>query len=59
MKGQSTMMLSTRVIARGDIELSKADTKDNFTDMLTKTLSTAKFKHCLDLVGDATKNRTC
>ena len=39
------------VIARGDIAVSKISTHDNPADMMTKTLPSAKFEHCLDLVG--------
>ncbi|PHU16018.1 hypothetical protein BC332_17223 [Capsicum chinense] len=39
------------IIGRGDIVVSKISTHDNPTDMIAKTLQSAKFKHCLDLVG--------
>ena len=35
--------------------MEKISTEDNPADMLTKTLPTAKFKHCLDLVNVKTK----
>ena len=34
-----------------DISLSKIHTNENAFDMLTKTVPTDKFKHCLDLIG--------
>ncbi|KAF3680921.1 putative DNA-directed RNA polymerases IV and V subunit 2-like [Capsicum annuum] len=37
------------IIGRGDIVVSKISTHDNPTDMMTKTLPSAKFEHCLDL----------
>ena len=39
------------VIAEGKIILEKVHTDENPADMLTKSLSNTKFKHCLDLVG--------
>ena len=39
------------IIARGEIVVSKVSTHYNPTDMLIKTLSIVKFKHCLNLVG--------
>lgn len=36
------------VIARGDIVVSKVDTKDNPADMMTKPLPIAKFEHFLN-----------
>ncbi|KAF3618096.1 hypothetical protein FXO38_33610, partial [Capsicum annuum] len=39
------------IIARGDIVVRKISTHDNPTDMMTKTLPSAKFEHCLDLVS--------
>ncbi|PHT70813.1 hypothetical protein T459_25917 [Capsicum annuum] len=38
------------IIARGDIVVSKISTHDNPADMMTKTLPSAKFEHCLDLI---------
>ncbi|PHT59787.1 hypothetical protein CQW23_02150 [Capsicum baccatum] len=38
------------IIARGDIVVSKINTHDNPADMMTKTLPSAKFEHCLDLI---------
>ncbi|KAF3680927.1 hypothetical protein FXO38_02057 [Capsicum annuum] len=38
------------IIGRGDIVVNKISTHDNPTDMMTKTLPSAKFEHCLDLV---------
>ncbi|PHT95820.1 hypothetical protein T459_03702 [Capsicum annuum] len=38
------------IIARGDIAVIKISTYDNPADMITKTLPSAKFEHCLDLV---------
>ncbi|PHU15519.1 hypothetical protein BC332_16724 [Capsicum chinense] len=40
-----------KIIGRGDIVVSKISTHDNPTDMMAKTLPSAKFEHCLDLVG--------
>jgi hypothetical protein len=39
------------IIEEGDILLQKIRTADNPTDMLTKVVTGAKFKHCLDLVN--------
>ena len=39
------------VIARGDIIVSQVSTHDNPTDMMTESLSIAKFEHCLNLIG--------
>ena len=39
------------LIAQGDIAVSKISTHDNPADMMTKTLPTSKFYHCLELVG--------
>ena len=38
------------IIARGDIVVSKVGTQDNHADMMTKSLSRAKFVHCSNLV---------
>ncbi|PHT97139.1 hypothetical protein BC332_33936 [Capsicum chinense] len=40
-----------KIIGRGDIVVSKISTHDNPTDMMAKTLPSAKYEHCLDLVG--------
>ena len=34
-----------------EIKLQKVHTDENTTDMLTKTVTTIKFKHCLDLAN--------
>ena len=39
------------IIARGDIVVTKFGTQDNLEDMMTKSLSIAKFVHCSNLVG--------
>ncbi|KAG8503539.1 hypothetical protein CXB51_001508 [Gossypium anomalum] len=39
------------IIARGDIVVSKINTHENPTDVMTKSLLITKFEHCLDLVG--------
>uniref|UniRef100_A0A2N9IWT1 CCHC-type domain-containing protein n=1 Tax=Fagus sylvatica TaxID=28930 RepID=A0A2N9IWT1_FAGSY len=39
------------LIVTGDIVLEKVHTSENAADMLTKPVTTAKFKHCLDLVN--------
>ena len=39
------------VISKGVISMVKVHTKDNPTDMLTKVVTTTKFKSCLDKVG--------
>ena len=38
------------IIARGDIVVSKVGTQDNHADIMTKSLSIAKFVHCSNLV---------
>ena len=38
------------LIVTGDFVLEKVHTSENASDMLTKPVTTAKFKHCLDLV---------
>ena len=38
-------------VAQGEIIVHKISTEDNPADMLTKTLPTAKFKKCLDIIG--------
>ncbi|KAH9781301.1 hypothetical protein KPL71_008412 [Citrus sinensis] len=39
------------VISKGIISMVKVHTKDNLVDMLTKVVTTAKFKSCLDKAG--------
>uniref|UniRef100_A0A2N9H2E5 CCHC-type domain-containing protein n=1 Tax=Fagus sylvatica TaxID=28930 RepID=A0A2N9H2E5_FAGSY len=39
------------LIVTGDIVLEKVHTSENAANMLTKPVTTAKFKHCLDLVN--------
>ncbi|KAF3657485.1 hypothetical protein FXO38_13667 [Capsicum annuum] len=39
------------IIACSDIVVSKISTHDNPADMMTKTLPSVKFEHCLDLVS--------
>ena len=39
------------IIAHGDIVVSKVGTHDNPVDLMTKSLSIAKFVHCSNLVG--------
>uniref|UniRef100_A0A2N9H753 Reverse transcriptase Ty1/copia-type domain-containing protein n=1 Tax=Fagus sylvatica TaxID=28930 RepID=A0A2N9H753_FAGSY len=39
------------LIVTGDIVLEKVHTLENAADMLTKPVTTAKFKHCLDLTN--------
>ncbi|PKA49512.1 Retrovirus-related Pol polyprotein from transposon TNT 1-94 [Apostasia shenzhenica] len=39
------------LVSSGDIKLMKVSTQDNFTDMLTKPLSVAKFLYCLNLAN--------
>ena len=39
------------IVSTEVINIEKISTKDNPTDILTKTLPMAKFKHCLDLVN--------
>ncbi|KAF3666695.1 hypothetical protein FXO37_10398 [Capsicum annuum] len=43
------------IIARGDIVVSKISTHDNPANMMTKTLPSAKFEYCLDLIGVSIK----
>lgn len=38
-------------VNKGVIKMKKVSTEENAADMLTKALPTAKFKHCLELVG--------
>ena len=39
------------ILEEEEILLQKIDTKENPADMLTKVVTRAKFKHCLDLVN--------
>jgi hypothetical protein len=39
------------LIVTGDIVLEKVHTLENPADMLTKPVTIAKFKHCLDLIN--------
>lgn len=39
------------IVAEGKIKVDKIHTDEDPADMLTKSLSNTKFKHCLDLVG--------
>ena len=39
------------LIVTGDIVLKKVHTSENAANMLMKPVTTAKFKHCLDLVN--------
>ncbi|RVX00023.1 Retrovirus-related Pol polyprotein from transposon TNT 1-94 [Vitis vinifera] len=39
------------IIAAGEIGVGKVHTKDNPSDMLTKSLNVTKFKHCLNLIN--------
>ena len=39
------------IISQGDVIVTKIGTADNPADILIKSLSITKFKHCLDLVG--------
>ena len=39
------------LIGNGAVKLEKVHTLDNAVDMLTKTIKTDKFKHCLDLLS--------
>ncbi|PHT75080.1 hypothetical protein T459_18602 [Capsicum annuum] len=39
------------IIARSDIVVRNISTNDNPTDMMTNTLPSVKFEHCLDLVS--------
>ena len=39
------------LIVTGDIVLKKVHTSENAADMLTKPITIAKFKHCLDLIN--------
>ena len=39
------------LVSSGELLLEKVHTSENATDMLTKPVTTDKFKHCLDLVN--------
>jgi hypothetical protein len=39
------------IVAEGKIKVDKIHTDENPANMLTKSFSNTKFKHCLDLVG--------
>jgi hypothetical protein len=39
------------IVVEGKIKVDKIHTDENTADMLTKSLSNTKFKHCIDLVG--------
>ena len=39
-----------KIIAHGDIVVSKVETQDNPANMMTKSLPTAKFVHCSNVV---------
>ena len=39
------------IISQGTIVVKKIGTSDNPVDMLTKSITLAKFKHCLNLIG--------
>jgi hypothetical protein len=39
------------VIAKGDVKVCKISTHDNAADMMTKSVPSAKFELCSDLVG--------
>ena len=39
------------VVMKGSIVVEKIQIEENPSDMLTKAIPRAKFKHCLDLVG--------
>ncbi|PHT81495.1 hypothetical protein T459_14510 [Capsicum annuum] len=41
------------IIARSDIMVRKISTPDNTADMMTKTLPSTKFEHCLNLVSNS------
>ena len=41
------------IIEEGGVLVQKIKTDDNPTDMLTKVVTTIKFKHCLDLINIA------
>ena len=39
------------ILANGDVILKKISTHDNAADMITKSLTEAKFLHCLNLIS--------
>ena len=39
------------LVSTSDIFLEKIHTSENAADMLTKPVTTEKFKHCLDLIN--------
>ena len=39
------------VIESEKVKVEKVSTKENLADMFTKSLSSVKFKHCLDLIN--------
>ena len=39
------------IVSQGTIVVQKVSTYDNPADMMIKTVSVSKFRHCLDLVG--------
>ena len=39
------------VIAEGSVMVQKLSTEDNPVDMITKSVQTTMFKHCIDLIG--------
>ena len=39
------------LVSSGELLLEKIHTSENATDMLTKPVTTDKFKHCLDLIN--------
>lgn len=39
------------MVNSGVVRVEKVSTEDNASDMLTKPLSTTKFKHCLELIS--------
>jgi hypothetical protein len=39
------------LVAKGELLLEKIHTSENVADMLTKPITTDKFKHCLDLTN--------
>ena len=40
-----------RLVAKGYSQREGIDYNENASDMLTKSVPTDKFKHCLDLIG--------
>ena len=39
------------VIESEKVKVEKVSTEENLADMFTKSLSSVKFKHCLDLIN--------